>query len=225
MQLATVLDVTQEQYTPSRRSALDIVELQPPHGIAEDYLRSRRVSVNDAVRYGIRWEPGARELYLPIWSPLLGKTSWVRRKIDGKAYYNDGARNISWLFGRENQVRKDYIIIVEGPFDVLSPGLWGQAVSLLGSNMSEQVEMWLHEMQFSEIYLWLDPDSAGFQKAPEIMNRLQKWHPRVIRMHGFAFDQRDPGDYRMNEASILMSACKKLGKWTPGLQEIGCSIC
>lgn len=220
--LLSQLNTVKEAYRPTSRVSGAYPTLSSPGGDGAAYLASRGVTPKQAETYGIKWAARERELYFPIWSPFCDKGSYVRRKIDSKSYYNDGEKNRSYLFGRKEIKRHDRVIIVEGIFGVLTPLLWGQGVALLGSDMSDTVEMWLQQADFEQIVLWLDPDLTGIKKAQPIAAQLRKWHPRVLVVHGWAFDPRDPGDYRMDDAMYLLYEAQKQNRPTPTQRKPGC---
>jgi hypothetical protein len=215
VKFAKILGVMQESYRPTLKAAPPA--LTTPSQDCLTYLESRRVTKPD--KYGIKWDPSSREIHFPIWSPYRNCRSVMRRQLGASIYINDGMRGRPYLFGKERITNKESIILVEGIFDLLSPGLWGRGVALLGSNLHEDIEYWLHEERFEKIYVWLDPDKTGFEKSPPIINRLQKWHDKVYRVHGFGLDGRDPGEYTMSDAFALLGAVEKTGKHSPGRQE------
>ena len=63
------------------------------------------------------------------------------------------------------------IALFEGAFDILSTGLLGWAVALLGTNFNDA---WLSYLsRFSYIVLWLDPDKAGMSARDKLVERFE----------------------------------------------------
>lgn len=182
--------------------------LRAPTGEALSYLATRGVGKGLAESAGIKWD--GTYLYFPIWSPF-GGTSWVRRALTQKVYYSDAPPGVPYLFGKRDIKDRIQCVLVEGVFDLLAPGLWGGGFAILGSNIDGNLERWLRAQHFGELVLWLDADETGFKKAHTLHPRLQQWHPNVVRVHGWCFDTRDPGDYRVPEGRELIHAAKVQG--------------
>lgn len=206
------VNATQDVYRPQIKTGT-FGSLRSPIDEGLAYLESRNISRVHAEQIGIKWD--GEQLYLPIWSPITGSTSWVRRSIEGKGYFHDGQKDLPYVLGRRKIMNYMSCILVEGPFSLLSPGFWGKGFSLLGSNLDERLEKWLKLQNFEEIILWFDPDNTGFSKGNVIHRRLSEWHPNVTRVHGWEFDDRDPGDYHYLEATKVICQARATGHWMP----------
>lgn len=209
--LLDVLQAEQQKYTPRIKTATP--PLTEPKGVGREYLESRGVTADVVRAAGIKWD--GEQVYLPIWCPLDGSRSWVRRKPGSSINYSDGQPGIPYVLGRMDVKNRMSCTLVEGPFSLLSPGLWGLGFSLLGSNLDERLERWLRSQRFEQIVIWFDPDDVGFTKGTAIHRRLAQWHNNIVRVHGWMFDARDPGEYDYIEAGKLMHACRTTGHWTP----------
>lgn len=198
------------EYRPPVVTPSDFPDLTDPAREALSYLASRGIGKGYAKRVGIKWD-GGDHIYLPVWAPATGTNAYVRRNISGSGgrYYNDGTPGVAYVLGEQKNKRKDMVVLVEGPFDLLSPGLWGVGYSLLGSELYPAVESWLKRQGFGRISVWFDPDDTGITKGAKVASRLRRWHPNVVLCNGWAFDSRDPGDYARTEAaSVLHQAYK-----------------
>jgi DNA primase len=97
-------------------------------------------------------------------------TQYTYRNIDEKVYMSVKGLNkhIGFSFGLKHVKQNKKITIVEGPFDVLSPGLLGYAIALSGTKLFLTTNFWLSD--FHEVNIWLDPDAED--KAVKIKETL-----------------------------------------------------
>lgn len=170
----------------------------------EVYLASRRVSVDLAERIGICFEPATRRIWAPIWSPLaVNPPSWKSRSVvpGQKGWMSQKGDGGGYLFGeRITTPRKETVVLVEGVFDVLTPGLWGTALALLGSQIHEALEWWIART-FERVVLLLDPDEAGIGKAKKIEGRFIRWGMRTENLTG---QFPEPGSCYRGELDFLI---------------------
>lgn len=66
------------------------------------------------------------------------------------------------------------VVVMEGTFDLLSSGLLGYGVALLGTALNDSWASWI-KSRFSAVAIWLDPDDAGMAGSGKISSRLDKW--------------------------------------------------
>lgn len=159
----------------------------------------------------IWWSPAERMLYFPTipTTPLL-KPSWNRRRVDQKGWMAmPGSSNASYLYGAPvaRTFPPHHVILVEGPFDVLSPArlhpLWAdRAVSTLGSSLSEAQAACLRHAE--KVLVWYDPDVAGVIGAEKAVALLRNWGVKTEAFHW----PKEPGD--VTEAAPIELALKKL---------------
>lgn len=183
----------------------DPVELGPITAEAAAYLATRRVPFALAQSVGFRFSESRKRIYAPIWSPFAGHPpSYKSRSIlpGEKGWMSmKGDRNVDYLFGEQDIPEgMDQIVLVEGVFDVLTPGLWGQAWALLGSNLGSDMEYWLMRQRLGRVILLLDPDKTGMAKAKQIESRLVRWGMRVDNLTG---DYPEPGSCLDGELDFL----------------------
>lgn len=67
------------------------------------------------------------------------------------------------------------IVLVEGIFDVLTPGLLGQAVALLGTKLRDSHLACFRHLGIDKVYVWMDSDEPGRRAAEEIQSQLFHW--------------------------------------------------
>lgn len=167
------------------------------------YLAGRGVSLQLSEEVGFKYSPATKRIYAPIWSPFIRcPPSWKSRSIlpGEKGWMSmKGDQNINYLFGADSWPKSlPQIVLVEGVFDVLTPGLWGRAWALLGSNLGQDMEYWLNRQGFLRIVLLLDPDAG--EKAAKIEKRLRSWGNEVLNLTG---QYPEPGSCRNGELDFL----------------------
>lgn len=187
--LGTAIPEQEKIVEPEVVAQKRFLEKVPVRGTpAEIYLASRLVSVDQAEEIGILYEPETQRIHAPIWSPLKGlppsyksrsivpgQKGWMSRKGDGGGYLFGASPKKASMDGS--------VVLVEGVFDVLTPGLWGRALALLGSQLLEGVEWWLART-YGKVILLLDPDEAGTKKAKGVESRLVRWGMPVENLTG-----------------------------------------
>ena len=169
---------------PERSSSTPRSELVPVAGTdAEVYLASRRVSPALSAEVGLLYESGRERIHAPIWSPLQGvpKSYKSRSIIPGQKGWmsRKGDPATGYLFGKRTLYTRP--VFVEGVFDVLTPGLWGTALALLGSQLSEPLKWWISRT-FKWVVLLLDPDAVV--KSQKIAIGLQNFGVHVTNLTG-----------------------------------------
>jgi len=201
------LNADQEQYRP--RIKIVTNELREPKGEGLEYLKERGIR-GDLIRLaGIKWD--GEQLFLPIWSPVTGERSWIRRKPGKHPNYSDGQPGVPYLFGKQDIKNRLQCTLVEGPFSLLSPDLWGKGFSLLGSTLDPRIDRWLRKKGFEKIYLWFDPDVTGYTKGNAVERQLREWHPNVVRVQGWLFDELDPGEHTPFTKAMLFTDVRNQG--------------
>lgn len=202
-----VVETRKQAPLPATKPGKDLVKIESDEALpALMYLTSRGVDYGLAQRAGLRYSPSQQRLYCPIWSPLTRyQPSWKSRSIlpGYKGWMGEaGDRGKFYLFGK--RVEGPLIVLVEGVFDVLTPGLWGQALSLLGSSLSREIEYWLAET-YTKVILWLDPDATGVKKAQDIYARLSGWGIPVVNLSGC---HPEPGSVSRDYARTTLEGCR-----------------
>lgn len=129
---------------------------------ARKYLVNRWVSELDSYRAGIRYDGERMAIRVPIHSPAkeLPQAYQTRGIYEGGHWYTEAPNRADYCFGWPYLGDRKEILIVEGIFDLLSPGWLGLGISLLGSAISDTLVLAISQ-QFNSVLLWLDPDAAG----------------------------------------------------------------
>jgi hypothetical protein len=139
---------------------------------AHDYLLKRHVAPQDALEAGALWQ--LPRIHFPIWSPFSGNplmTIGRDTRPDAKVRWSAFPGNKSkYLFGKIPKGGE--VVVTEGIFHVLSSGLWGQALALLGKVATVDMVVWLLK-NFTKITLWLDVhEESGRHAQGELLEQL-----------------------------------------------------
>lgn len=144
------------------------------------YLRSRGVDAGLAEEIPVLDADG--RIWFPLWSPF-GLTQFLLGRIARKTepgevpWMSFPAFKSKYLFGE--LPTGPTLIVVESIFDVLTPGWWGQAVSILGSEPSVDMIAWLAQ-RYPQWVIALNnynTDQAGRKGADLIQGILKGWFP------------------------------------------------
>lgn len=151
---------------------------------ARKVLKGRKVTEEDSRKANILWleefkylicptDPISDEMEVGCWyRSIYGfPNKWIPRPDTPTSYYGFGQRFIP-------EDRKA-ILLVEGIYDILSSGLLGYAVALLGTNLSVS---WLRYIKKRgwKIILWLDPDRAGRSASAKYTKAFEEWGIPVV---------------------------------------------
>lgn len=114
----------------------------------------------------------------------------------------DGAKESVWFNPVELDSRQ--VVFVEGPFDVLAPGLLGKAIALCGLGWSEDMQYWLHQFRIHQgcpsIFVWLDPDEAGRDASASLVGQLKRVVEDVKEIQA----EKESGDCSPEEALKIL---------------------
>lgn len=189
-----------EAYTPDKELNLQSVF---PEGPTRKYLYKREITTEmlyglEKNKEGLRTD-GFGRIFFPVCSPSPEfKQGWIYREIEHKGYFSVPGlkkKKGGYVFGLQGlDPANKGILLVEGPFDVLTPELYHYAVALLGTNLWDTTMFWLRKLH-KKVFLWLDPDEAGIGKTKVIAERL-----RIYDIPTEIIDHPDePGDCRSYE--------------------------
>jgi 5S rRNA maturation endonuclease (ribonuclease M5) len=126
---------------------------------------------------------------------------WIALKGVSKSLYIWGADY--WLKAPE-----PYLIVCEGMFDVLSTGLLGKAIAVLGSSIKEACGAWfwwLAKERGTKIYIWTDADKAGEKARLEIKTMLNSYAVESEYIEA----GKDPKNYTRDEVKRLLSCIER----------------
>lgn len=99
-----------------------------------------------------------------------GSGKWLPPRTGiNKAYYTFGLR--AW---QNSGIAS--VVLVEGVFDVLHPGLYRRAVAIMGSSFPEALSACLARAdRLVQAFYWPDPDPAGWAGAKAAVKSLAGW--------------------------------------------------
>lgn len=153
---------------------------------AQQYLIERRVPKD--LWHRIYFCIAEDSLYLAIYAvDGMQPVSWQRRNIsDGGGWRTaPGTKKASYMFNwhpdlQINAVKSTSLILVEGPFDVLSPcslnNTWDlYATAILGSTLYPTQCHAIVEAGYKKVIIYFDPDEAGRKGACQAAFSLQSW--------------------------------------------------
>ncbi len=170
------------------------------------YLKLRGISEDTAKKYNIRFGNKEGVLQNRVIIPLTPDFKYyVARSIydtDKMKYYSPaGTPKAELLFNIEN-IKGEYITLMEGVFDVLCSGQHDYAVAILGVYLSD------HQLQllkkFTGIMVWLDNDEVVKTKMHNIniAKHLKLRYPdKEIRVV-FQWWGKDPGECPNREETV-----------------------
>lgn len=135
----------------------------------------RRCKLSDLKRGGVFYEEEKDRVCFPLQradgqgAGSISRAVYMSRSTD--------PTQKGWLFESQETSQKDLFwynpcghrpyekttVIVEGPFDVLTPGLLGCAIAICGVKLSEYHEDALRTAK--RVFIWLDADTAGTRAA------------------------------------------------------------
>lgn len=198
-----------------------LINLLFPSHPAIQYLLKRNVFIDDASKLGFRWPISncnhSNRLIIPFYGLEGEYLGFQSRDITGKSRLkyitSKGCKKSKILYNynlvKEAQAKNgnsDFdLVVVEGPFDVIP--LMYQTVALLGSSISYTQKMLINSLGCRDIYILMDPDTAGIKASDKIGQKLKCWG-RVVVVDNL---NKDPGDYSTEELLNSIVGIEKKG--------------
>jgi DNA primase len=117
-----------------------------------------------------------------------------------KGWRSSRGYKTNYLFGA--LPKGDTIILTEGCFDILTPGLWGRAVATLGTSIGPHIVTCLIS-NYKSVVLWWDPDAREKQQGElyrlksllQVMVEAPTWRTAIMSIEG-----PEPGSLTPEEA-------------------------
>ena len=163
---------------------------------AVDYLASRGISLEMAVKYEMTYSMLERRVYFPIkmGGKFYGYQGRAIDKVDEsmRMRNNDEFRRDRLIMFADNLEDSDFAIIAEGPVDALKFETVGANVCTLGKVVTDQQLETIYGYGVSMLFLSLDDDAAF-----EINEIVQKTHLKC---------------FRLNVPDSCRERCKAIGK-------------
>jgi len=141
-----------------------------------DYVRSRGISEETAITWGVLFDPDDNRVLFPIRNAegqLVGVTSkYIETgdKINALAY-----NRADYLYGQHLYEEISAVVIVEGQFDALTVHQAGFPVyAILGNTMTENQALFIRNKGIRRVVLLLDGDEGGRTGDVQISKLLQE---------------------------------------------------
>lgn len=167
---------------------------------AVEYLSGRGVSKELAEEIGILYKD--ERVWFPLTSPfglipfLLGRSINPDSTMRWTSFPGEKGQ---YVFGGSE--KNGPVVLVEGVFGVLSSGLYGKAVALLGSKPSLELLAALVN-RYSEVFVWFDPDEAGRNGSKYIKEVLHNWFP-LCKVKEIIYN-KEPDDCSVEESKEVL---------------------
>ena len=160
------------------------------------YLTGRGIDSTQAEMCGALYADD--QVHFPVWSPFGDPLMLMRRSIlpGEKNWRSFATSKENYLFGE--WLVHGPVVLVEGVFDVLTPGLWGRAVATLGKSISFDMAQWM-AAHSRRLYIWYDEDAPGIEGAVHVASLLTNLEaaPQIIRA-------KEPGSCTFLEAQTIL---------------------
>jgi len=183
------------------------------------YLVSRGVSEGRMYRYNFGLGKEAPWIGRVVFyvlddngSVLLVGGRVIDKQTEPRYYYPSGSPKSECLFNLTHiPAEYDYVVIMEGPFDVICSGV-PNAVALMGSVISDK-QLTLLAQRFSRYVVWLDSpskDVTAWHKANVLAKRLLE--QGVVKIVNQQYGS-DPGDCPDPSWELLQAKDYSLVDW------------
>lgn len=186
---------TVEDEIPMSESRLAVYVDPPEHA-----LKSRKISQDSVLAYGVLWEPKEEHWILPMRDKDGKLMGWQEKGYRGRFFKNQpaGVKKSRTLFGITTQ-NPDVTVVVESPLDCLrifAVGFKG-AVSTFGASVSEHQAKLLRGS--SKIIAAFDNDQAGEKANDELFKYANQYGLDVSFFNYGDSTAKDPGDMTDDE--------------------------
>ena len=185
--------------TVSKVTAKPVIAALTPQG--KMWLHSNHCTSSGDNFNGIAGE--GMKVALTLYSPEREAIGWQIRNLDPKAtpkyttYYHSSATrgDASWFYkgNKTLVITEDYLSAYRVFRDT---GL--SAVALLRTTMSDKTLMQVYDLEFKDIFIWLDPDEAGIKGTIAVNKKLTHFLPRETNIAMFGINREpkecDPAD-------------------------------
>lgn len=174
------------------------------------FAKLRRTRIEDLEKAGVWYDSVRNRICFPLSRiiqnssesrpvPIMSRTVSDVRK-DWRVEPEGTEKELYWF--NPVPLTAEEIVLVEGPFDILAPGLLGSAVGLCGVKLYENAHLWASDMvrKGHSFAIWLDSDEAGKNATTPIYRVLKSITDRVrIITH-----DKEPGDCSREEARKVL---------------------
>jgi hypothetical protein len=175
--------LTKKTTTVSKVTAKPILAALPPAG--KVWLMTNYCSHDSEYFNGVAAE--GMKVALTLHNPESEVIGWQIRNLEREAtpkylthYIKDSARgDASWFHkcSRSLVITEDYLSAYRVHKDT---GL--SSVALLRTTMSDKTLMQVHDLEFKDIFIWLDPDEAGMKGTTDVFKKLTHFLPTTTNI-------------------------------------------
>lgn len=150
-----------------------------------DYLASRDISLDMAVKYEMTYSPLERRVYFPIkmGGRFYGYQGRAIDKVEDKDRMrnNDEFRRDRLVMFADNLEDSTFAIISEGPVDALKFEQVGSNICTMGKVVTDRQLETIYAYGVEELYLALDDDAAA--EITEIAKKAKRINMKVFRVN------------------------------------------
>lgn len=173
---------------------------------AEIFLTERNITQDMCDQVPIKWDEEMGFMVIPVDSCSAEHEDSVlfRNPVPGgwpEKWFGPSISQSNYVFGgRHIRNDRDSVVVMEGMFDVVSTGLLGCAVAVLGSKISDAQAQWI-AARFRQAVVWFDPDPGhleGVKGARKSLRLLRSWGV-VASMYR---SPKDPKLYRWDSREV-----------------------
>lgn len=172
------------------------------HARASIYLIKRGLDQGKICGAGIRCMPKSGTLIFPLYNFFNpSETTPYYRRLEGELRWigEPGFERVHHCFGGQWLSKgMNSIVVVEGIFDLLTPGLRGFGISTLGAEVSAYQMAYLAN-NFKKIYHLPDNDAGGAKCAKDLAKMCRSYGLEYVNYNskGWLYENsewKDPGD-------------------------------
>lgn len=169
---------------------------------SEDKLKQKRITLDSAKRYGVRWNTERESWVFPVRDPYTNELwGWQSKNEREFRNYPSGVPKSRTLFGLDALGDERTVILVESPVDAVrldAAGFRG-GVSSFGVSVSDFQLSLVHE-RAERLVLALDNDSAGISETARI---AAAFHSIDVSVFNYLdAEGKDPGE--LSDPRILL---------------------
>jgi hypothetical protein len=172
-----------------------------------NYLIGRNIEEDLCRKLNIMWVPSesAMAMMMTSISPEFRPAPWIRKIRSADSKWRPGGNDIkAYCYGFGIQYLREganTVVLTEGIFDILSSGLLGMAIALLGAAAREVWADWLLNVRGLEnVVLWFDEDVKGAKADKAIKEMLMDvWGLNVMSLRTV----KDPKHYWGRGESVV----------------------
>lgn len=202
----------------SKKLSMDDFTYLPPVGV--EYLESRGISGDSVAKWEIGWNPETLRIVIPIRDERRRLVATVDRatkpKDKPKYLYTSGFERKNVLFGAcaldLAMVRSEGLVLVEGSLDAIRLHQHGyvNAVSILGSALSERQAKIIAGFQPSKVFCMFDKDGGGIDAIVSTSRLIRRIPLFVCRYRN---GKSDPAELTQEEVRVAISRAVPIRKF------------